>query len=136
MKTLTLRINGATRGESHDGVTSFVGADASGSFGILPGRAPFMTVLDYGLARFCDATGAWRYLACPGAVLQLAGDTLAIHARRYLVDQDFARISARLLGDLAREEAELAGVKASLRRMEQELLRRLRELDVWEKQPS
>lgn len=136
MTTLSLQINGTTRGERHAGVTSFVGADASGSFGILPGRAPFMTVLDYGLARFCDATGAWRYLACPGAVLQLAGDELAIHARRYLVDEDFARISARLVGELASEEAALAGVKANLQRMEQELLRRLRELDLWENRPS
>lgn len=135
MKTLMLQINDAMRGERHDGITSFVGADASGSFGILPGRAPFMTVMDYGLARFCDATGTWRYLACPGAVLQLAGNVVAIHARRYLVDEDYARISARLAGELAREEAELAGVKANLQRLEQELLRRLRELDVWENRP-
>lgn len=129
---LTLHLHGATRDECIDGVTCFVGADASGSFGILPGRAPFVTVLDYGLARFSDAAGRWRYLACPGAVLQLVDDDLFVLARRYLLDDDYARISVLLTGQLAQEEAQLQAVKDNLQRMEQELFRRLRRLDVWE----
>jgi len=35
-----------TRQEEHiEGVTAFVGEDATGSFGILPGHARFMTIL-------------------------------------------------------------------------------------------
>ncbi|WP_126444984.1 F0F1 ATP synthase subunit epsilon [Sulfuricystis multivorans] len=129
---LTLHLHGATQHERITDVKSFVGADASGSFGILPGRAPFVTVLEYGLARFGDAAGRWRYLACPGAVLQLVDDALFVLTRRYLLDEDYARISALLAGQLAQEEAQLQAVKDNLQRMEQELFRRLRRLEVWE----
>jgi len=129
MTAITLHLDSAAQSARIDGVTSFVGADASGSFGIQPGRARFMTVLDYGLARFRDQNGTWTYLACPGAVLHHVGGDLFISTRRYLLDTDFARISAQLAGQLAQEEAELHDIKQSLQQMEQELYRRLRQLD-------
>ena len=128
MGTLTLHLQSSARVERIDGVASFVGRDASGSFGILPGRARFITVLEYGLARFRAADGVWHYLACPGGVLYLDADALFVNTRRYLVDTDHGRISAMLAGQLAQEEAALASVKDNLRRLEQELLRRLRRL--------
>jgi F-type H+-transporting ATPase subunit epsilon len=129
---LTLQLNSAARSQRIEGVASFVGADASGSFGIQPGRARFMTVLEYGLARFCDAGGVWQYLACPGAILHHRDNELVINTRRYLLDTDFARISAQLAGQLAQEDAELQGIKDKLQRLEQELFRRLRQMDSWE----
>ena len=131
MSGFTLHLASATRGERIPGVASFVGADASGSFGILPGHARFLTVLDYGLARFRGADGPWRYLACPGAVLNFVRDDLFVNTRRYLVDDDYGRVSALLAGQLAKEEAELKAVKDNLQRLEQELFRRLRQIDRW-----
>lgn len=131
MSGFTLHLASATGGERIPDVASFVGADASGSFGILPGRARFLTVLDYGLARFQIGDQPWRYLACPGAVLHFVANTLFINTRRYLVDDDYGRISALLAGQLAREEAELKTVKDNLQRLEQELFRRLRQIDRW-----
>lgn len=131
MSAITLHLQSAARVERIDGVTSFVGRDASGSFGILPGRARFMTVLDYGLARFLDAGGVWQYLACPGGILYFVADELFVNTRRYLLDSDFGRISAVLAGQLAQEEAALQSVKDNLQRLEQELFRRLRRLDRW-----
>lgn len=125
----TLHLQSATQYERIDGVASFVGADASGAFGILPGRARFMTMLEYGLARFRMAEGPWQYLACPGAVLDFVEDELFVNTRRYLRDDDYARIVGLLTGQLAKEEAELKTVKDNLQRLEQELFRRLRELD-------
>jgi F-type H+-transporting ATPase subunit epsilon len=127
----TLHLASATRGERIPGVASFVGADASGSFGILPGHARFLTVLDYGLARFRITGEPWRYLACPGAVLNFVRDDLFVNTRRYLVDDDYGRVSTLLAGQLAREEAELKTVKDNLQRLEQELFRRLRQIDRW-----
>ncbi len=127
--SLTLSLQSAARSERIDGVASFVGRDASGSFGILPGRARLITVLDYGLARFRPVDGDWRYLACPGGVLYLDAGMLFVSTRRYVVDTDFDRISAVLAGQLAREEAALADVKDNLRRLEQELFRRLGRLE-------
>ena len=125
----TLHLQSAARYERIDGLVSFVGEDASGCFGLLAGHAPFLTLLEYGLARFRGATGPWRYLACPGAVLWFAGDQLVLNTRRYLIDEDYGRISDLLAGQLATEEAALQGVKDNLQRLEQELFRRLRGLE-------
>lgn len=129
MTGFVLHLQSAARYERVEGVASFVGEDASGSFGILPGRARFMTVLEYGLARFRTVYGPWQYLACPGAVLNFADGELFLNTRRYLRDDDYGRIEALLAGQLAKEEAELEAVKDNLQRLEQELFRRLRTLD-------
>jgi F-type H+-transporting ATPase subunit epsilon len=131
MAGFILHLHSAMRSERIDSVASFVGTDASGSFGIQPGRARFMTILDYGLSRFRTLDGVWQYLACPGAVLSFADDQLTVSTRRYLWDQDYERISALLAGQLAEEEEALRSVKDNLQRLERELFRRLRHLDRW-----
>ncbi len=131
MSGMTLYLNSAVRSERIDNLASFVGTDASGSFGIQPGRTPFMTVLDYGLSRFCPTEGAWYYLACPGSVLTFSANRLTVNARRYLCDQDYELISELLAGQLAKEEDALRSVKDNLQKLEQELYRRLRALDRW-----
>lgn len=130
-KAFTLHLQSAALYECIEGVSSFVGQDASGSFGILPGRARFITVLDYGLARFRLPEGNWHYLACPGAVLSFADDQLFLNTRRYLRDDHYERVSELLTGQLTEEEAELKSVKDNLQRLEQELFRRLHQLDRW-----
>ena len=130
-RSFTLHLQSASCHERIADVVSFVGQDASGSFGVLPGRADFMTVLDYGLARFHLSEGAWQYLACPGAVLSFADDQLFLNTRRYLRDDDYDRVLHLLTGQLADEEKALKAVKDNLQRLEQELFRRLRQLDRW-----
>jgi F-type H+-transporting ATPase subunit epsilon len=130
-KAFTLHLQSAALYECIEGVSSFVGQDASGSFGILPGRARFITILDYGLARFRLPDGKWHYLACPGAVVSFADDQLFLNTRRYLRDDDYERVSELLTGQLAAEEVELKSVKDNLQRLEHELFRRLHQLDRW-----
>jgi F-type H+-transporting ATPase subunit epsilon len=125
----TLYLQSAARSERIESVTSFVGQDASGKFGIQPHCQRFLTVLDYGLARFRRQDGPWNYLACPGAILYFADNELFLNTRRYLCDHDYGRISAALAGQLAQEEQALKSVKDNLQRLEQELFRRLRTLD-------
>lgn len=129
MSGITLNLHSALRSEQIEDIASFVGTDAGGSFGIMPGRTRFMTILDYGLARFRTAEGDWNYLACPGAVLYFSGNQLTVNTRRYICDQDYARISGLLEGQLADEEEALKSVKVNLQTLENELLRRLRKLD-------
>jgi F-type H+-transporting ATPase subunit epsilon len=114
--------------ERIEGVASFVGEDATGSFGILSGHARFMTVLSFGLARFREIDGPWQYLAVPGALLYFVDDMLYITTRYYLRDMDFERISRVLEERTVAEERELRAVKESLRCMEEELFRRMWEL--------
>ena len=107
------------------GVSSFVGLDASGSFGILPNHARFMTTLVFGLARFCLGSDNWQYLAVPGAVLYFNNNELTISTKHFLCDTDFDRISSLLEQQLSTEEDKLRATRGSLGLMEQAMLKRL-----------
>ena len=128
MKTFALKLWAATGGERFARVSSFVGRDESGSFGLLAGRARFMTALSFGLARFREAGGEWWYLALPGGLLYFVDNELTIVTRRYLLDRDYGRIGTLLGEQLRQEEEGLREVKESLHRLEDEMLRRLWEL--------
>ena len=69
MNSFTMLLQDATRSEKIADVTSFVGEDASGSFGILAGHARMMASLVIGLARFRTGEDNWKYLALPGTGL-------------------------------------------------------------------
>jgi F-type H+-transporting ATPase subunit epsilon len=125
MKSFTLQLQDATHSEKIVGVTSFVGEDPSGNFGILAGHARMMTSLIIGLARFRVGEGAWQYLAVPGAVLYFHDNVLTLSTRHYLRDNDYKGISQALRQQLLAEEEELYAMKESLHRMEQEVLKRL-----------
>jgi len=115
----------STHAEVVNGITSFVGEDSSGSFGLKAGHARMMATLSFGLARFCTDGDAWQYLALPGALLYFRDNKLTLTTRHYVLDEDYTRISSVLREQLLAEEAELKTVKDSLRRMEEEALRRL-----------
>ncbi len=125
MKSLTLHLESATQYERIENVESFVSEDASGSFGILPGHARMCTVLEFGLARFRTAGAGWQFLAAPGAVIRLAADELHFSTRRYLRGADFERVRTALREQLQAEETALRDVSQSLRRLEEEMLKRL-----------
>ena len=128
MKSFTLRLQDATHTEEITGVTSFVGEDASGSFGILAGHARMMTSLIIGLARFRTGEEAWTYLAAPGAVLYFNNELLTLSTRHYLLDDDYMRISQALQQQLLSEEEKLHSMKESLHHMEEAVLKRLWEM--------
>ena len=125
MSSFQLQLQDATRTERIPGVTSFVGEDRSGSFGILPGHTRLMASLNIGLARFRIGEGAWQYLAIPGGLLYFDANLLTLSTRHYLIDEDYSRISIAMQQQLLAEEARLHGMKASLHRMEEEMLRRM-----------
>ncbi len=125
MKVFTLRLQDATHAEEIAGVSSFVGEDASGSFGILAGHARMMTSLVIGLTRFRVGEQAWQYLALPGAVLYFHNNLLTLNTRHYLLDDDYMRISAALQEQLLAEEEKLRTIKESLHHMEEEVLKRM-----------
>lgn len=125
VKSFSLRLQDATHSETIPAVTSFVGQDASGSFGIRPGHERIMTSLIFGLARFRTETSDWNYLALPGALLYFHDDTLTLNTRHYVLDDDYMRISAAMREQLLAEETELRSLKESLLRMEEEALRRM-----------
>ena len=128
MKSFTLRLQDATQSEEIAGVTSFVGEDASGSFGILAGHARMMASLIIGLARFRIGEETWQYLALPGAVLYFHDNVLTLSTRHYLRDNDYMRVSQALQQQLLAEEEKLHTMKKSLHHMEEEVFKRLWEM--------
>ncbi|MFA6922476.1 MAG: hypothetical protein WC216_11590, partial [Gallionella sp.] len=111
MNQFVLNLFDATHERRISGVTSFVGEDASGSFGILPNHARFMTTLVFGLARFRLGIEDWQYLALPGAVVYFNNNELTISTRHFLIDTDLQRISVLLEQQLITEEENLRATR-------------------------
>jgi F-type H+-transporting ATPase subunit epsilon len=130
MKGFTWALRDSSSVTRIDGVASFVGEDASGSFGILPGHARFMTSLELGLARFRIQDESWQYLAMPGGVLYFKDNLLSLCTRRFFLDDDYERITDTLTRQLLAEEEALQEVRQSLVQLEQEVLKRLWKLGV------
>lgn len=127
--TFTLQLFDSRCSERIEDVTSFVGEDSSGRFGIMSGHRRFMTVLVFGLARFRRGTESpWEYLALPGALLYFVNNTLTLGSRHYLRDSDYERISQRLADELLAEEEELHDIRESVKRMEEAMLKRMWQL--------
>ena len=128
MSVFALELNGATRRERIEGVGSFVGEDESGQFGLRAGHARLATVLVFGLARFRVGAQPWQFLALPSGLAYFEGDVLRIATRRFLYGVDFRSVSAALEDEILAEERQIADVRESLQRLEQEMLRRLWEM--------
>ncbi len=128
MSGFKIVLRDSVHGETIEGVSDFIGEDASGSFGLRARHARLMTTLVFGLARFRVAGQAWQYLAVPGALVYFADNTLMLSTRRYLLDDNYERISTALMQQLLQEEEALHATKHSLHRLETEMLRRMWEL--------
>ncbi len=125
MNQFVVHLQSATQYERIDGAASFVGRDASGSFGILAGHHRTMTSLLFGLAHLRTMDGRRQFIALPGALLYFVNNELLLMTRRYLRDDDYARISIALADQLQAEEIALRDVKDSVHRLEEEMLKRL-----------
>lgn len=125
MNPFVLNLFDANHEQHIPGVTSFVGEDASGCFGIQANHARFMTNLVFGLARFRLETEDWQYLALPGAVVYFNNNELTISTRHFLIDTDLERISTLLEQQLIAEEENLHATRESLHKMEQAMLKRM-----------
>lgn len=75
--------------------------DASGSFGIRPGHAPFLTALAVSILSWKTA-GVERFCALRGGVLTVTGDTIgdttvAVATREAVPGEDLATLDAEVL---------------------------------------
>ena len=125
MKSFMLQVYDVIHFQQVSGVSSFVAEDATGSFGILPGHARFMTTLTFGLARFRVGEKEWQYLAVPGAVLYFNNNELSISTRHFFIDSDYEHISTLLQQQLVIEEESLRNMKENLHLLEEHMLKRL-----------
>lgn len=125
MRGFIMHLQSATQYERIEQVTTFVGEDVSGSFGILAGHHRMMTSLLFGLACFRTEEDEWEFLALPGGVLYFVENELFLNTRRYLRGTDYAGIAKALEQQLRSEEALLRDLKESMHRLEEEMFKRL-----------
>ena len=125
MKLFSLYLQDAEKSQNIAELSSFIGEDASGSFGILAGHTRMMSSLLFGLARFRIRDQAWQYLALPGALLYFNNNELSISTERFMISDDYEQLSAMFQQQLASELSKQQVAKKSLHQMEQELFKRL-----------
>ena len=130
MKPFVVLLQSATHSERLNDVTSFVGEDDSGSFGLLAGHARMMTYLNFGLARLRYSSGDTEYLALPGGLLYFADNELRVTTRQYSRSRDYDEILDILDRELTIQENSLRSIKDSLRRLDESILRKLLSLRV------
>jgi F-type H+-transporting ATPase subunit epsilon len=89
-----------------DGVLSIRAQDASGSFGLLPGHADFLTSLTVSVVSWRGADGRARYCAVRRGVLSASdGRNVAIATREAVASDDLATLDQTVLARF-REESE------------------------------
>lgn len=125
MKVITVHLQSPSRYERIDSVTSFVGIDASGSFGILAGHERMMTVLESGIMRLRLVGGGYEFLAVAEGLLYFVDNELFISTRKFLKDEDHESLAERFNRMLSGEREEARAMRETIRQMEEELLKHL-----------
>jgi F-type H+-transporting ATPase subunit epsilon len=78
-------------------IDSLRAEDASGSFGVLPGHAPFLTALAVSILSWRRA-GPERYCALRGGVMTVSdGTAVAVASREAVTGDDLALLDAQVL---------------------------------------
>jgi F-type H+-transporting ATPase subunit epsilon len=78
-------------------VCSLRASDASGSFGIKPGHADFLTAIPASVIQWRESDGDWRYCVVRGGVLSISnGKRIAIACRMGILGKDLANLEAEV----------------------------------------
>ena len=125
MSAFILELASEETAETISDLVSFVGADESGSFGILADREPLATALSYGLCRFRTADERVHFLAIPGGILSFAENVLHVATSRYLRADDGSALLQSLDTRMHSEDESLRAMRETLRNLDRELLSRL-----------
>lgn len=109
-----------------EAVASLRGEDASGGFGILPGHADFVTVIDAGVLRWRGRGDAWRYCAVRGGVLSVSGGReVHVACREAIPGDDLATLEDRVRAVQAARLDEQRRTRTHAARLHARAIRRL-----------
>ncbi len=78
-------------------ISSLRAEDASGSFGILPGHADFLTSLVVSVVRWTEPAGTTRFCAVRRGVLTVTDGIVAIATREAVLGNDLATLDQEVL---------------------------------------
>lgn len=127
-KTFSLEIVDSTQTTSFANIVNFIGADESGSFGIMANHAPFIAVLRTGLLRFEDQENLWHYAAMPSGILMFKNNKLSITSIRCFFGKDPDVMLSELSLAIKAEDSNLHHARVTLAKIERSLIRRLASL--------
>ncbi len=88
-----------------DGVSALRAEDSSGSFGIQPSHADFLTSLTISVVDWCGADGTRHYCAVRRGVFTVTAGDVAIATREAVLSDDLAKLHDTVL-DRFRSDAE------------------------------
>lgn len=125
MNDFTLHLQSAREYKKISHVSSFVGKDLTGKFGLMANHERLVTTLTFGLLSYKINGEQWNYIALPGGVLHFINNELFISTRLFFIDEDYERINEKLEKDIRREENKSHYIRQSLQKMEQEMFKRL-----------
>ncbi|TYO91609.1 F0F1 ATP synthase subunit epsilon [Oceanicella actignis] len=118
-------------------VAAIRAADASGAFGILPGHADFVTLLETGALSWRDRAGRESHVAVRGGVLRVRGGALVeVAARDARCGDDLAALAREVLAEYSRRDAEETRARAEAARLHVAAARRLREVLEARRRPA
>ena len=101
-------------------------ADESGSFGILPGHAPFLTSLGISAVGWTNAAGGRRYCAVRhGMVSVTGGQDVAVATREAIPGDDLGTLESTVLARFEHEIEEDRSARFDSNRLQLDAIRRI-----------
>jgi len=92
--------------------------DETGSFGILPGHADFLTVMPVSVLTWRDAAGIEHYVALRGGVLEVrGGQSVSVASREAICGDDLTRLEDEVLEAYQRRQDEERAAHSDTARM-------------------
>lgn len=110
----------------YDGLAALRAEDASGGFGIRPGHADLLTVLDAGVVSWRYPDGREQHCAVRSGVLRVrGGDTIEIATHEAILDDDLERLEATVLAKFRARDEDERNARTESNRLELQALREI-----------
>ncbi len=131
--TITVMLLDGRSATRLDQVMSLIAQDASGQFGILPGHADLVTVLEPGLFRYRTSQGpGWQHGASAGGLLLCergaSSTQVRMVSRRFLLGEEPESLQHQLDDLLASERTLRMSTRDSVAQLDQALYQRMQQL--------
>jgi F-type H+-transporting ATPase subunit epsilon len=101
-----------------------------GHFGILPGHGDFVTELVPGILLYQPGDGPERFVAVNSGTLVKCGAELRVAVRGAIEGDDLALLRRRVEEEFRRQNEDERAARAALARLEADMIRRFRELEL------
>lgn len=109
-----------------DDVVHLRAEDATGSFGILPGHADFLTALTLSVMSWRDGHGKEHHVAVRAGMLRVhGGDTIAVATREAVPGEDLRQLEADVIRRFREGIAEEAAARTDAQRLYLAAIRRI-----------